>query len=189
MDEITISLQYAKDKRTTRLHKSNVSRQAARLKCNSILHSSDITSTDSSIITNLNSMATDISDNDDMNPYNAQLCSLSTNDLDKSVKDNVEEASLVSENFDFTDIMHRKEKEKLTLHKYTTMDLLSFSQNLIQFIRNANISKSNAEQLITLIQSGLPHPNTLPNNYVEILKLLSGNSFDFAFFQFSINCW
>ena len=40
------------------------------------------------------------------------------------------------------------------------MDLLSFSQNLIQFIRNANISKSNAEQLITLIQSGLPHPNT-----------------------------
>ena len=67
MDEITIFLQYAKDKRTTRLHKSNVSRGVARLKCNSILHSSDITSTDSSVITNLNSMTIDISDNDDMN--------------------------------------------------------------------------------------------------------------------------
>ncbi|CAF4494968.1 unnamed protein product, partial [Rotaria magnacalcarata] len=54
------------------------------------------------------------------------------------------------------------------------MDLLSFSQNLIRFIKNANISKANAEQLITLIQSGLPHPNTLPNNYAEILTLLSG---------------
>ena len=176
MDEITISLQYAKDKRTTRLHKSNVSRRAARLKCNSILHSSDITHTDSSIVTNLNSMTIDTSDNDDMDQYDAQPCSLSTNDLNKLVKDNVDEVSIVSENFDFTNLMHHEEKEKLTLHRYTTMDLLSFSQNLIQFIRNTNISKANAEQLITLIQSGLPHPNTLPNNYAEILTLLSGPS-------------
>ena len=96
--------------------------------------------------------------------------------MNKLVKDNVDEVSIVSENFYFTNLMHHEEKEKLTLHRYTTMDLLSFSQNLIQFIRNANISKANAEQLITLIQSGLPHPNTLPNNYAEILTLLSGPS-------------
>ena len=116
----------------------------------------------------------------------AQPCSLSTNDLNRSVKDNVEEASIISENFDFTDVMHHEEKGELTLHKYTNIDLLSFSQNLIQFIRNGNILNSNAEQLITLIQSGLLHPSKLPNNYAEILMLLSGNSFNFALFLFSI---
>ncbi|CAF4114417.1 unnamed protein product [Rotaria magnacalcarata] len=103
-------------------------------------------------------MTIDTSDNDDMDQYDAQPCSLSTNDLNKLVKDNLDEVSIVSENFDFTNLMHHEEKEKLTLH------------------RNANISKANAEQLITLIQSGLPHPNTLPNNYAEILTLLSGPS-------------
>ncbi|CAF3826433.1 unnamed protein product [Rotaria sp. Silwood1] len=53
------------------------------------------------------------------------------------------------------------------------MDCLSFSKHLIEFIRNANVSKTHAEQLITLIQSGLPQPNTLPNNYSDLLKLLS----------------
>lgn len=174
MNEIEIALEYAKQKKTTRSHKNNISRRNARLKCNSILDSNRTNAIDPCIITNFHSMAIHMFNNNNMNQYDPLSCSLPADNLNDSVEENADEVLITPHSFDFSSRMHHHVKETLTLHKYTTMDRLLYSKNLIEFIRNANISKSSVAQLITLIQSGLPHPNTLPNNYAEILKLISG---------------
>ena len=78
------------------------------------------------------------------------------------------------QSFDLFDDLHDQETSYLKLHHYTSIICISLSQNLIDFIRKANISKSYAERLINLIQSALLQPNTLLKNYNDLLKLSSG---------------
>ncbi|CAM4845118.1 unnamed protein product [Rotaria magnacalcarata] len=73
----------------------------------------------------------------------------------------------------FFDLAHYQQLDNLNLHAFTSINCVSFSHNVINFIRNANISKSHAQQLIDPIQSGRPQPNNLPNNYLDVFKLLS----------------
>ncbi|CAF1297839.1 unnamed protein product [Rotaria sp. Silwood1] len=181
MNEIEIGLEYAKNKKKARLHKNNISRRKLRTKCNSILHPNDSIDIETSVITNLGLM-TISSDENNMNQPDVRSHSTSVNILSDQIEENIDESSIGFDNLDFNDLMHHQEAENSNLHEYTSMDCLSFSKHLIEFIRNANVSKTHAEQLITLIQSGLPQPNTLPNNYSDLLKLLSGNIINFFSF-------
>lgn len=187
MDEIGIALEYAKKKKAIRVNKNKISRRKIRSKCKSILQPNDVLDIDPSVVKNLNSMAIGTPDNNDMNEHDGQSCFLSIGSINDQVEENVSEESTGFDNSDFTNLMHHHLIEYTNLHEYTTMDRLSFSKNLMEFIRNANIAKSNAEQLIALIQSGLPQPNTLPKNYSEILKLLSGISISCIFLRFNIS--
>ncbi|CAF5196216.1 unnamed protein product, partial [Rotaria magnacalcarata] len=87
--------------------------------------------------------------------------------------DHEEESIDISDNSLVNDLIQQKEKNISNLHQYTSTHCLSFAENLTSFIRKANIAKSHVENLIGIIQMGLPQPNTFPTNYCGLLDLLS----------------
>ncbi|CAF2219173.1 unnamed protein product [Rotaria magnacalcarata] len=125
----------------------------------------------SSVISSLSSMTITTDDVNNKIQPNELLSSISNFNENNSAEDEDD----LSDNYDFTDLMHYEQPDNLNLHAYTSINCLSFSHNVINFIRNANISKSHAQQLIDLIQSGLPQPNNLPIYYLDVLELLSGH--------------
>lgn len=173
MSENEIALQYAKIKKNNRLKKNRIYRRMGRFKVQKCTCSTGLANSESSIISNLNSMK--IASNDQNNEIhrNDKRSSASNLNATKAIQQ-LDESILSSDGYDFSDLMSYQQPNNLNLHAYTSLNCSSFSQSIINFIRKANISKSNAQQLIDLIQSGLPQPNNLPYNYQNVLELLTG---------------
>ena len=173
MNDAEIALEYAKNKKKNRLNKNIIYHRMGRFKAHICSCSKDSMNTESCVISNLNSITIASNDENNKNQLNDLLSPLSNLD-ESNPTEKVDESALTSYNYDFSNLMHYQQPDNLNLHIYTSINCLSFSQNIINFIRKANISKSHAQQLVDLIQSGLPQPNNLPNNYLDMLKLLSG---------------
>ncbi|CAF2104138.1 unnamed protein product [Rotaria magnacalcarata] len=179
MSEVEIALQYAKNKKNNRLRRNNINRLIGRFKANACSCSKDSMDMQSSVISSLSSMTITTDDVNNKIQPNELLSSISNFNENNSAEDEDD----LSDNYDFTDLMHYEQPDNLNLHAYTSINCLSFSHNVINFIRNANISKSHAQQLIDLIQSGLPQPNNLPIYYLDVLELLSGLEIHCFFFD------
>ncbi|CAF2184400.1 unnamed protein product [Rotaria magnacalcarata] len=59
------------------------------------------------------------------------------------------------------------------LHYFTNISTNKYCHNLTRFLRNANICKSQSNQLISLIKSVLPEPNFMPSSLEELLTMMN----------------
>jgi hypothetical protein len=176
MNEIEIALQYAKRKKLDRLNKNKVYRRRTRSNFRSDSYSINSPVIEQSVIQNMFSIK--LMSPEETSVLRSQTPSgsiLIMNSNEKTAENEDDLCSIVGD-IHFDDFSQQQEISNLSLHPYTSMSFFLFSKNLINFIRNANISKTHTEQLINLIQSGLPHPNTLPNTYSDLLNLLHGNT-------------
>lgn len=62
----------------------------------------------------------------------------------------------------------------IPLHLYTNISMNEFCINLIRTFRKANLCKAYSTDILKLIHSALPQPNTLPNSMNSILKFIQG---------------
>ncbi|CAF4267555.1 unnamed protein product, partial [Adineta steineri] len=61
--------------------------------------------------------------------------------------------------------------DNVILHCYTNMSRENFCSTLLSIIRDARISKSHANRLLSFIHSTLPIPNAVPKRIEEILEI------------------
>ena len=62
-----------------------------------------------------------------------------------------------------------KENRPIKLHQYTNVLLDVVCVKFVQLIRQAQISKTSANQLLSVVKSLLPFPNSLPPNMNNLL--------------------
>jgi hypothetical protein len=189
MDEIDIGLQYAKKKKRNRLNQNNIRRCNARSKLSSKSRATSSFGIEQNFMVHFNSMHLSTCAENNSSESHVLSCSTPVIHLHEQIVQNNDDHQSNDESDDllFDDRVQGKEKPVQSLHQHTSVDCLSFSKSLISFIRKANISKHHTEQLINLIQSSLPQPNSLPSNYSGIINLLSGDTiYLFLFSQTSV---
>ncbi|CAM4791381.1 unnamed protein product [Rotaria magnacalcarata] len=174
MDEIDIALQFAKKKKIDRLKTNNIRRCNTRFKSYSNFRSSSSFDIDDSMMVDFNSINL-VAHNNKSSKSHILPCLMLIIHLGEHITENdhEEESIDISDNSLVNDLIQQKEKNISNLHQYTSTHCLSFAENLTSFIRKANIAKSHVENLIGIIQMGLPQPNTFPTNYCGLLDLLS----------------
>jgi hypothetical protein len=189
MNEIDIALQYAKKKKRNRLNQNNIRRCNGRSKLYSNSRATNSLGIEQSVMVNFNSMnLSTFDENNSSKPYDLS-CSTSIINVDEQMAENnnYHQSNGTSDYLIFNDLVQDKEKHVRSLHQDTSIDLLSFSKNLSTFIRKSNICKTRVHDLINLVQSSLPQPNSLPATYSRILELLSGNTiYLFSFLQIAL---
>lgn len=173
--EIDIALEYANKRKKTRLNKNRIYRRKVRSRLHQHLHPNQSFDIESSVIKKLISIKLTNSVEDILHEPYVQSSLKSNISPNNQIEENDDNLTSYSDTSDFFDNFHHQETNNLNLHHYTSLSCISFSKNLIDFIRKANISKSHSEHLIKLIRSALPQPNNLPKNYTDLLDLLSGN--------------
>ncbi|CAF1285763.1 unnamed protein product [Rotaria sordida] len=173
MDEIEIALQYAKEKKIARYKKEKLRRYKARLNSRFNFNSTNSLETEQSITKKFTLMKLPSHNEKDFIEIDVSCGPTESLDTNGQITDNINQLCTTSDILDFSDLVPYQEKKNSHLHQYTSVSCFLFSHNLIDFIRKANISKTHAEHLINLIQSVLPQPNTLPDDYAGILNLLS----------------
>ncbi|CAF1231843.1 unnamed protein product [Rotaria sordida] len=62
--------------------------------------------------------------------------------------------------------------DKILLHCYTDMSRKEFCSTLLNILRDAHISKSHANRLLSFIRSTLPIPNAVPTRIEQLLEFL-----------------
>ncbi|CAF4413155.1 unnamed protein product, partial [Rotaria sp. Silwood2] len=67
------------------------------------------------------------------------------------------------------------ENIKQRLHPFTDVSLEAFSYEFLHLLRKSNISKTHAQDYLTLIKNILPQPNSLPNNMIQLYRQLGIN--------------
>jgi hypothetical protein len=169
MKEIEFALEYARRRKTIRLNRNKIQRRVSRAKYLSNLSSSDSFIIKEFILENIRSMNVMLS-----NEKTSTEGNISPSSTTIVNPENIDSSFSSNDFLNFDDIVRNEEIPNLPLHYYTSMDYFCFSKNLLSFIRKSNISKTHAQALIRLIQSGLPKPNSLPRTYSGILNLLSG---------------
>lgn len=178
MNEIHIALEYAKKKKIVRLKKNKMYRRKARSQFEPNFQFNDSSDDVEPSITNDLSLMKLTSDDSDVDERvmdcGMLLCSTPNAFVNDQIQENVDECSSTSDNFDFQDLIHDQVIDNSSLHQYTSMKSQLFLKKLIEFIRNANLSKRHAEDLLHIIQSGLPQPNNFSTNYSALLNQLSG---------------
>lgn len=180
---VEIALQYATKKKDNRLKQNKVYRRLARSRRSLSASLCDTLFIEESMPNEiapqtLSLLDDQVSGKADMTP------TLSLIRLKEEIikNDEIESTYSTGENSSFDDMIFSQDISDLSLHPYTTQGCLSFTKELISFIRKANISKRHADFLIRLIHSSLPQPNTCPKTYCGLLNLLSGTAIHFALF-------
>jgi hypothetical protein len=175
MDQLNLALKYAKRKQLYRLKVNGFRRRQTRLKSYPDSYFINHHKNDQSVTGRLISITLD--QHREANSIKSDIYPILQviDNFNEKAETDDEISSTINE-LTFDDIIyhHEKNDDILPLHPYTTTNWLSFSQDLIQFIRQANIAKANVQRLICLIKSALPQPNTLPKSYSQILDALSG---------------
>ena len=174
MIEIKFALEYALKRKTNRLKKNKIYRRKSRsyFSKSSAYDSYNI---EQSTMNRNFSKNLALLDKEDLDKIDIRSASPTNNEKEKQRCEIVSSLSSTYECIDFDDICGDHQIPDLNLHPYTTINCFSFAKDLISFIRKTNISKTHADQLVALIQSALPQPNSLPITYSKILNLLSGN--------------
>ncbi|CAF2219194.1 unnamed protein product [Rotaria magnacalcarata] len=176
MNEIHIALEYAKKKKNVRLKKNKIYRRKARSLFEPNFQFNDSSDVEPSVINDLSliKLTSDDYDVDErVMDCGKLMCSTPNTLLNDQIQENFDECSSTSDNSDFHDLIHDPIINNSTLRQYTSMNSQLFLQKLIEFIRSANLSKLHAEDLLHLIQSGLPQPNNFSKNYSDLLNQLS----------------
>ena len=176
MEEIEIALQYAKKKKTDRLKQNRIYRQKSRIQTYSSLSSADLYDAEAFSMENIVSVNPAPSDEEISIPTETPRMPMIPVSLMTAISKDGDSTSSNNNFLDFDDLVHDEEIPRLPLHQHTSMDCFSFAKDLIEFIRKANICKTHAERLVSLIHAGLPQPNAFPKTYINILDLLSGKS-------------
>lgn len=174
MNEIELALEYARKNKINRLKKNKINRRKSR-GCFSKSSTHDSFDIEQSTMNRSFSINLTLSDKEDSDKIDIRSASPMDNDEEEKRFENVGSLPSTYECIDFDDICGDHEISDLNLHPYTTISCFSYAKDLIHFIRKTNISKTHANQLVALIQSALPQPNTLPITYSKILNLLSSN--------------
>jgi hypothetical protein len=182
MNEIELALQYARRKKKIRLNQNKVYRRKARSKYSNLftVGSFDMHKSRMKNISSLQLPSSKSNEEDPIRSFTLS-CSTTTIDLKNNTPTNDNRLSASHSYLDFEDIVCDQRMPPLDLHRYTHINNLDFSNDLLHFIRKANVSKKHAKYLVSLIQSALPQPNNFPKTYLDILDLLSGNSMDLLF--------
>jgi hypothetical protein len=188
MNEISISLEYARRKKLIRLKQNKIYRQKFHSKIISNARLTDAAGTEESMRNPITS--TNLLMCDEENLIEDIPCVPSAEDC-REEKEAVENCGSSPSDYDHLEFDYICCNERVpvpdtTLHPYTTQGCLSFMRDFISFIRRANLLKSHTNHLINLIQSSLSQLNALPKTYSNILDALSGK-FIYLFLVFEIH--
>ncbi|CAF1285202.1 unnamed protein product [Rotaria sordida] len=67
------------------------------------------------------------------------------------------------------------ENIKQRLHPFTDVSLEAFSHEFLHLLRKSNVSKTHAQNYLTLIKNILPEPNSIPKNMIQLYRQLGIN--------------
>ncbi|CAF1475211.1 unnamed protein product [Adineta ricciae] len=172
--EIQLALQHAKKKKMHRLLKNQIQRRKSRLKYHSSAYSCSPTVMAQSLTKHISSVNLTPSCGQPVLQDNlSQTSPTNNNTEDEKTSKSSNSPRSVDTYFNLDNIVYSETVYDLNLHPYTMTSCLSFSKQLIQLMRKSNISKSNANRFVKLIQSALPQPNILPKSYSAMLDSLS----------------
>lgn len=69
-------------------------------------------------------------------------------------------------------LFNSSQPDSILLHHYTSCPTVDYCESFVTFTRRANLSKLHTDNLLSLIKSGLPVPNSLPSTQKELFDLL-----------------
>ncbi|CAF4125290.1 unnamed protein product, partial [Adineta steineri] len=83
----------------------------------------------------------------------------------------INSAEIFKNSFNDLESCNNTPTDNVILHCYTNMSREDFCSTLLSIIRDARISKSHANRLLSFIHSTLPIPNAVPKRIEEILEI------------------